>query len=189
MKTMQTSLKDVLLFEPDVFRDERGFFFESYNSKTMEALGLSQEFVQDNRSFSVERVLRGLHYQIVQPQGKLVHVVVGEVLDVAVDLRRSSPTFGKWESFTISDANLRLLWIPPGFAHGFHVRSREAQFVYKTTAYYKPELERTIAWNDPTLHIDWQLHDQPIVSKKDQAGLSFRSAPVFEESQSARAGI
>lgn len=189
MKLIQTSLKDVLLLEPTVFRDERGFFLESYNSREMESFGIRDEFVQDNHSFSVEDVLRGLHYQIEQPQGKLVRVVAGEVLDIALDLRRSSPTFGKWESFNISALNGHTLWIPPGFAHGFYVKSN-AHFIYKTTAYYEPRFERTIAWNDPDLKIDWQLQGKPIVSTKDRDGLAFRSAPVFEtRPRAAAAGL
>ena len=176
MKTMQTSLKDVLLFEPDVFRDERGFFFESYNSKTMEALGLSQEFVQDNRSFSVERVLRGLHYQIVQPQGKLVHVVVGEVLDVAVDLRRGSPTYSRWEAVQLDDSDMRALYVPVGFAHGFCVLSDVADVIYKQSAYYDPAVERGIAWDDPQVAITWPLPlEELTVSARDA------SAPKLAE--------
>ncbi len=189
MKSIETSLKDVLLLEPSVFRDERGFFLESYNRNSLESLGIREEFVQDNHSFSVEHVLRGLHYQVEHAQGKLVRVIAGEVLDIAVDLRRSSPTFGKWESFMISEVNSRVLWIPPGFAHGFYVRSTAAHFVYKTTTYYQPKFERTISWNDPDLKIDWQLQGEPVVSAKDQLGLPFRSAPVYEErSRRARAG-
>ena len=141
------------------------------------------DFVQDNRSCSFANVLRGLHYQIERPQGKLVHVVVGEVLDVIVDLRRSSPTFGKWESYRLSSLNQLFLWVPPGFAHGFYVLSETTQFVYKTTEYYQPQYERTILWNDPDLKIDWQLQGQPVLSAKDQMGLCFRSAPVYEEAK------
>ena len=173
-----------------MFRDERGFFMESFNRRRMESLGIHAEFVQDNHSFSVEHVLRGLHYQIERPQGKLVRVTSGEVLDVAVDLRRSSPTFGKWESFILSEVNSRVLWIPSGFAHGFYVRSLAAHFLYKTTAYYQPQFERTIAWNDPDLKIDWQLQGEPVISAKDRLGLPFRSVPVFEEqSKKVRAGV
>jgi dTDP-4-dehydrorhamnose 3,5-epimerase len=190
MKTIQTSLNDVLILEPTVFQDKRGFFLESYTRKEMDAHGVRDAFVQDNHSFSLEHVLRGLHYQVEQPQGKLVRVIAGEVVDVAVDLRRSSTTFGKWESFIISAENLRMLWIPPGFAHGFYVRSTSAHFVYKTTAYYQPQFERTIAWNDPDLRIDWQLRQEPFVSAKDRVGMPFRSAPVFEERvRRVRAGV
>jgi len=189
MKAIQTPLKDVLLLEPAIYRDNRGFFLESYNRKAMSALGIHDEFVQDNFSFSVEHVLRGLHYQVEHPQGKLVRVVEGEVLDVAVDLRRHSPTFGKWKSFILSAFNSRQLWVPPGFAHGFYVRSNAAQFIYKTTTYYEPRLERSIAWNDPDLKIDWQLRGDPVISTKDHAASPFRSAALFEErSLGARAG-
>jgi dTDP-4-dehydrorhamnose 3,5-epimerase len=189
MKPIPTSLNDALLFEPTVFQDERGFFLESYNRKRMEDLGVRAEFVQDNHSFSVQHVLRGLHYQIEQPQGKLVRVIAGEVLDIAVDLRRSSPTFGKWESFVLCEDNSRMLWIPPGFAHGFYVRSESAHFTYKTTAFYQPDFERTLVWNDPELQIDWQLRGDPVISAKDRMGLPFRSAPVFgERTRRVRAG-
>ncbi|HEU4414440.1 MAG TPA: dTDP-4-dehydrorhamnose 3,5-epimerase [Candidatus Angelobacter sp.] len=181
MNIIKTLLKDVLLLEPRVFRDDRGFFLESYNRNVLASFGIDDEFVQDNHSCSVKNVLRGLHYQIEQPQGKLVRVVVGEVLDVVVDLRRSSPTFGQWESFRLSAANQWLLWVPPGFAHGFYVKSESAHFIYKTTEYYRPEFERTIAWNDPDLKIDWQLQGEPALSAKDRQGLAFRSAPMFDD--------
>lgn len=180
MNAIRTTLQDVQLLEPRVFRDERGFFLESYSRRLLHHLGIDDDFVQDNHSCSTRHVLRGLHYQIEHPQGKLVRVVSGEVLDVAVDLRRGSPTFGQWESFLLSGENARLLWIPAGFAHGFYVLSSAAHFVYKTTDYYHPSAERTILWNDPALGIDWQLQGYPIVSAKDSLGVPFHSAPVFE---------
>jgi dTDP-4-dehydrorhamnose 3,5-epimerase len=181
MNARRTSLKDVLLLEPFIFEDNRGFFMESYNRSVMASFGIGMEFVQDNRSCSFANVLRGLHYQVERPQGKLVHVIVGEVLDVIVDLRRNSPTFGKWESHRLSALEQRFLWVPPGFAHGFYVLSETTQFCYKTTDYYRPKHERTIVWNDPQLNIDWQLQAEPVVSEKDRQGLSFKSAPKFEE--------
>ena len=181
MKILQTVFEDVLLLEPTVFRDQRGFFMESYNLQKLQALGISGQFVQDNHSFSIKNVLRGLHYQVKQPQGKLVRVAAGEVLDVALDLRRFSPTFGKWDSFVLSAENARILWIPPGFAHGFYVRSSSAHFLYKTTTYYQPQFERAIAWNDPDLKIHWQLQGEPLISEKDRAAPSFREASMFEE--------
>ena len=179
MKKLETSLPGVLLLEPRVFGDDRGFFLESYNERTFAELGIHERFVQDNHSYSAKDVLRGLHYQIQQAQGKLVRVVTGEVLDVAVDLRRSSPAFGKWEAFTLSGDNQRILWIPRGLAHGFRVLSDNAHVLYKSTGFYAPEHERTIAWNDPELKIDWQLEGDPTVSEKDQRGLAFRDAPMF----------
>lgn len=180
MNKISTSLSGVFVLEPRVFGDERGFFLESYNEKVFAALGIGQRFVQDNHSSSSRNVLRGLHYQIKQPQGKLVRVVQGEILDVAVDLRRSSPTFGKWESVRLSGENKRMLWIPQGFAHGFRVVSEKAQVLYKTTDYYAPEHERTLAWNDPALKIDWALDGEPTVSAKDARGVSLRDAETFE---------
>lgn len=181
MKIIATKIPDVLLFEPNVFGDERGFFFESFNKKTFEILtGLKTDFVQDNHSKSTKGVLRGLHYQIKQAQGKLVRVSSGEVFDVAVDLRKSSPTFGEWEGFLLSAENKRQLWIPQGFAHGFIVLSDSAEFLYKTTDYYAPEYERCIRWNDTDLAIDWQFDDEPLVSDKDALGVAFKDADLFE---------
>jgi dTDP-4-dehydrorhamnose 3,5-epimerase len=179
VNVLETGLAGVCILEPKVFGDERGFFCESYNRRVFrEATGQDPEFVQDNHSRSRQNVLRGLHYQIQQPQGKLVRVVVGEVLDVAVDLRRSSPTFGQWVSVVLSADNHRQLWVPPGFAHGFVVRSPVAEFLYKTTDYYAPAHERCLHWNDPQLHIDWQCAD-PILSAKDQQGLPLAQAELF----------
>jgi dTDP-4-dehydrorhamnose 3,5-epimerase len=162
-----------------VYRDARGFFFESYNRRVLEAAGITGEFVQDNHSRSGRNVLRGLHYQIREPQGKLIRAVAGEVLDVVVDLRRSSPSFGRWTSFALSAENNRMAWIPPGFAHGFVVRSEFAEVLYKATAYWAPEHERTILWSDPDLRIDWQLDTAPILSAKDQQGALFRDTEVY----------
>ena len=182
MKVEQTSLPGVLLLEPRVFGDARGFFYESYNRRSFrEATGLDPEFVQDNHSRSARHVLRGLHYQIRQPQGKLVRVVQGEVWDVAVDLRRSSPHYGRWTGFTLSAENRRMAWIPPGFAHGFLVLSETAEFLYKTTDFYAAEHERAIVWNDPDLGIDWPLQGAaPVLAAKDAAGARFAQAESFE---------
>ena len=181
MKVIPTTSPDVLILEPKVFGDDRGFFFESYNKKSFENItGVKTDFVQDNHSRSAHGVLRGLHYQIQQPQGKLVRVSHGEVLDVAVDLRKSSPTFGEWVSVLLSSDNKRQLWVPPGFAHGFVVLSNNAEFLYKTTDYYAPEHERCIRWDDAELGIDWQLKGEPLVSDKDARGVSFQQADVFE---------
>jgi dTDP-4-dehydrorhamnose 3,5-epimerase len=181
MQFIKTEIPDVVIFEPKVFGDERGFFFESYNERVFqEATGLKVNFVQDNHSRSAKGVLRGLHYQIKQPQGKLVRVVTGEVFDVAVDLRQSSPTFGKYVGIHLSAENHRQLWIPEGFAHGFFVLSDFAEFVYKTTDFYAPEYERSIIWNDTSLNIDWSLNrTSPTVSQKDLNGISFNSAEYF----------
>lgn len=180
LKKISTSLPGVFILEPRVFGDERGFFFESYNRQTLADAGITEDFVQDNHSCSSRNVLRGLHYQLKQPQGKLVRVAVGEVIDVAVDLRRSSSTFGHWEAVRLSGENKRMLWIPAGLAHGFRVLSEKAHVLYKATDYYAPEHERTLAWNDPTLKINWELEAEPIVSAKDQRGLSFRDAEGFD---------
>lgn len=180
MRKISTSLPGVVILEPRVFGDERGFFLESYNEKVFAELGIGERFVQDNHSSSGRNVLRGLHYQIKHPQGKLVRVVEGEIVDVAVDVRRSSPTFGGWEAVHLSGENKRMLWIPAGFAHGFRVSSQSAQVLYKTTDYYAPEHERTLSWNDPDLKIDWELDGDPIVSAKDQRGSALRDAEVFE---------
>jgi dTDP-4-dehydrorhamnose 3,5-epimerase len=178
MKVTHCDIDDVLLLEPRVFGDTRGFFMESFNQRAFDAAtGLNLQFVQDNHSRSTRGVLRGLHYQAVQPQGKLVRVVAGAVFDVAVDIRRGSPTFGKWVGHELSAENNRQLWVPPGLAHGFLVLSDTADFLYKTTDYYAPEHERCIAWNDPTLAIDWPLAGSaPSLSDKDVAGLAFEKA-------------
>ena len=180
MHIIQTTIPDVLILEPKVFGDERGFFFESFNARAFsEATGLNPEFVQDNHSRSQQGVLRGLHYQVQQAQGKLVRVTAGEVYDVAVDLRRQSPTFGQWVGTHLSADNKRQMWVPEGFAHGFVVLSEFAEFLYKTTDYYAPAHERCIRWNDPKLAIDWPLQEAPRLSAKDQQGLSFDEAEVF----------
>ncbi len=180
MKVVETSIPDVLIIEPNVFGDERGFFYESFNAAAFEAAtGLKRQFVQDNHSKSQRGVLRGLHYQIQQPQGKLVRVVAGEVFDVAVDLRKSSPSFGRWFGTHLSAQNQRQLWIPEGFAHGFVVLSGSAEFLYKTTDYYAPEHERSLLWNDPELGIQWPFDEAPQLSAKDQAGKLLRDAELF----------
>lgn len=182
MKATPTAIPDVLLIEPRVFGDARGFFFESFNQRDFaQATGVHAAFVQDNHSRSARGVLRGLHYQIRQPQGKLVRVVAGTVFDVAVDLRRASPSFGQWVGAVLSEDNKTQLWIPPGCAHGFVVLSESADFLYKTTDYYAPEHERCIAWNDPTLNIDWpDLGQAPVLSAKDAAGVAWADALFFE---------
>jgi dTDP-4-dehydrorhamnose 3,5-epimerase len=180
LKKIPTSLDGVFILEPRVFRDERGFFLESYNRRLMREAGIEEEFVQDNHSYSSRNVLRGLHYQIKNRQGKLVRVAAGEILDVAVDLRRSSASFGRWEAVRLSGENFRMLWIPAGFAHGFRVLSEKAHVLYKATDFYVPEHERTLAWNDPQVNVNWELDSEPIVSAKDQRGLPFASAEVFE---------
>jgi len=180
MKVTPTRLPEVLLIEPNVFGDERGFFLESYNKRVLkDATDIAQDFVQDNHSRSARNVLRGLHYQIRQPQGKLLRVVQGAVIDVAVDMRKSSPTFGKWVSFELSAENKRVAWVPEGFAHGFLVLSESADVLYKATAYFAPESERTIAWNDPDLNIDWPLRGAPVLSEKDRRGVAFASAETY----------
>lgn len=179
MKAIPTAIPEVLLLEPKVFGDERGFFYESWNERTLKALGIDVSFVQDNHSKSAENVLRGLHYQIQNPQGKLVRVIAGEVFDVAVDLRKSSPTFGKSVSFTLSAENKRMAWIPPGFAHGFCVTSESAEFLYKTTDYWSPEFERSLLWNDPALKIEWPLTAEPTLAAKDVAGQLLAHCEVF----------
>lgn len=181
MQAIATAIPDVFILEPKVFGDERGFFFESFNERVFRELtGADVSFVQDNHSRSVRGVLRGLHYQLQQPQGKLVRVAAGEVLDVAVDIRRGSPTFGKWVSARLSAENKRQLWVPAGFAHGFVVLSESAEFLYKTTDYYAPAHERCIAWNDPTLAIDWEYDGQPQLSGKDQQGKLLAEADLFD---------
>lgn len=181
MNIIPTEISEVLILEPKVYQDERGFFFESYNDRAFaEKIGITAHFVQDNHSYSKKGVLRGLHYQIQQPQGKLVRVAIGEIFDVAVDLRKQSSTFGKWVGCLLSAQNKRQFWIPEGFAHGFYVLSEFAEVLYKTTDYYAPQYERTLLWNDPKLAIDWSLESEPILSAKDKAGLSFQEAEVFE---------
>ena len=181
MQVIATEIPDVLIIEPKVFGDERGFFFESFNKQAFQqATGIEADFVQDNHSKSSKGVLRGLHYQIQNPQGKLVRVCSGEVFDVAVDLRKSSPTFGKWVGVTISAENKRQLWIPQGFAHGFVVLSDTAEFLYKTTDYYAPEHERCIKWDDATLAIDWLYAGEPLISEKDVSGARFEEADYFK---------
>jgi dTDP-4-dehydrorhamnose 3,5-epimerase len=179
MNIVKTEIPDVLIIEPKVFGDARGFFFESYNQKAMADAGITAPFVQDNHSRSAKNVLRGLHYQIQQPQGKLVRVVVGEVYDVAVDVRKSSPTFGQWVGFNLSAENKRMAWIPPGFAHGFMVVSDYAEFLYKTTEFWAPQHERSIRWNDPDLGIAWPLAGEPLLAAKDRDGLQLKDAEVF----------
>lgn len=175
-----TSIPEVLVLTPQVFGDSRGFFLESFNNRDFENVtGLQVHFVQDNHSKSARGVLRGLHYQVLHPQGKLVRVVQGAVFDVAVDLRRSSPSFGQWVGELLSDENHKQLWIPPGFAHGFVVLSDSAQFLYKTTDYWYPEHERSLAWNDPEVGIDWPIDFQPILAPKDEAGARLRNADLF----------
>src|SRR5246127_3901504 len=180
IKKISTSLPDVFILEPRVFGDERGFFLENYNERAFAALGIEERFVQDNHSYSGRNVVRGLHYQIRQAQAKLVRVPVGEILDVAVDLRRSSKTFGKWEAVRLTSQNKHMLWIPAGFAHGFRVISETAHVLYKASDYYAPHFERTLAWNDPDLKIQWELQGDPIVSAKDRRGTAFRDAETFE---------
>jgi dTDP-4-dehydrorhamnose 3,5-epimerase len=180
MQLIATAIPDLLILEPKVFEDSRGFFYESYNKKIIaEQTGINLEFVQDNHSRSARNVLRGLHYQIQQPQGKLVRVAVGAVFDVAVDIRRSSPTFGKWVGVNLSAENKRALWIPAGFAHGFLVLSDFAECLYKTTEYWAPMLERSIIWNDPDLAIGWPLTSEPILAAKDKAGAHLKEAEVY----------
>jgi dTDP-4-dehydrorhamnose 3,5-epimerase len=176
---LNTTIEDVLVFKPTVFSDPRGFFFESYNRDTLEKCGIRHTFVQDNHSRSHRNVLRGLHYQIRRPQGKLVRVVAGEVFDVAVDLRRDSATFGKWVGRMLSADNKEMFWVPPGFAHGFLVLSEWAEFLYKATAFYAPEFERTIRWDDPDLAIQWPLAGKPELSVKDLGGVLFRDAETY----------
>jgi dTDP-4-dehydrorhamnose 3,5-epimerase len=180
IKKIPTSLPGAFILEPRVFGDERGFFFESYNQQIMAEVGIVERFVQDNHSCSSRNVLRGLHYQVKHPQGKLVRVADGEILDVAVDMRRSSSTFGRWEAVRLSGENKRMLWIPAGFAHGFRVVSEKAHVLYKATDFYAPEHERTLAWNDAHLNIAWELNGEPVVSAKDQRGVSFRDAEAYD---------
>ncbi|TAN71231.1 MAG: dTDP-4-dehydrorhamnose 3,5-epimerase [Methylobacter sp.] len=181
MQIHTTEIPDLLIIEPKVFGDDRGFFYESFNARRFaELTGISKNFVQDNHSKSAKNVLRGLHYQIQQPQGKLVRVVAGEVFDVAVDIRKNSPAFGQWVGVTLSAENKRQFWIPEGFAHGFVVTSASAEFLYKTTDYWAPEHERSILWNDPIIGIQWPIDAEPLLSGKDIAGKLLEDAEVFE---------
>jgi len=180
MKVIETSLPGVLVLEPKVFGDSRGFFLESYNEKIMAEVGIRDRFVQDNHSLSARNVLRGMHYQIGCPQGKLVRVVVGEIFDVAVDLRRSSPAFGKWHGITLSGENKRMLWVPKGLAHGFLVRSETAHVLYKATDFYAPQSERSLLWNDPAVGIAWPIQGPPVLSAKDKEGTNLREAETFD---------
>lgn len=181
MHLVKTSIYEILILEPTVYGDDRGFFFESFNSaRFYELTGINKNFVQDNHSKSAKNVLRGLHYQINQPQGKLVRVVSGEVFDVSVDIRKNSPTFGKWVGIYLSADNKKQIWIPEGFAHGFLVLSDTAEFLYKTTDYYAPEHERNIVWNDPEIGIEWPLREEPVVSAKDKSASLLADAELFE---------
>jgi dTDP-4-dehydrorhamnose 3,5-epimerase len=181
MKVVPTAIPDVMIFEPRVFGDERGFFLESWNAREFDnAVGVKVQFVQDNHSRSRRGVLRGLHYQVKQPQGKLVRIAKGRVFDAVVDLRKSSATFGQWVSTELSEDNHRQFWIPPGFAHGFLVLSESADFIYKATDYYAPEHERCLIWNDPAVGINWPVNMEPILSAKDRAGLPLRDVEVFQ---------
>lgn len=180
MKIIRTAIPDVLIVEPKVFSDARGFFYESFNKKAMQEAGITGDFVQDNHSRSARNVFRGLHYQIKQPQGKLVRAIAGEVFDVAVDIRRRSPTFGRWVGLNLSSENRRMAWIPPGFAHGFLVLSEFAEVLYKTTDYWAPQFERTLAWNDRDLAIVWPTSEEPQLSAKDRGGVTFNEAEMFE---------
>ena len=180
MNVIKTTIPDVIILEPNVFGDDRGFFYESFNQSNFEAgIGRKVTFVQDNHSKSIKNVLRGLHYQIDQPQGKLVRVVSGEVFDVAVDIRKSSPTFGRWVGEILSAKNKRQLWVPEGFAHGFLTLSETAEFLYKTTNYYSPQFERCIAWDDTSLKIDWPIQGEPNLSEKDSQGSALKLSEVF----------
>ncbi|MBV9573290.1 MAG: dTDP-4-dehydrorhamnose 3,5-epimerase [Acidobacteriales bacterium] len=180
MKATKTALAGVLVIEPSVYQDARGFFLESYNQKVFAGLGIPDNFVQDNHSFSERNVLRGLHFQMPHPQGKLIRVIEGEILDVAVDLRKTSSTLGKWHGEHLSGSNQRMLWVPAGLAHGFRVVSATAHVLYKATDFYHPECERTLAWNDAEIGIDWELDEEPVVSTKDSRGQAFRELQLFE---------
>lgn len=182
MQFFPTQIPDVIIIEPKVFADERGFFLESYQKRRFADAGIAEDFVQDNHSKSRFGTLRGLHYQIQQSQGKLIRVISGEIFDVAVDIRKHSPTFGKWVSDTLSAENKKMLWVPAGFAHGFYVTSPEAEVIYKATDYYAPQWERTIVWNDPTICVNWPIGDTPpILSPKDEAGKLLSEADIFED--------
>lgn len=179
MKVLETPLAGALVLEPKVFADDRGFFLESYNQKAFQEIGIRDKFVQDNHSYSKRGVLRGMHYQMQKPQGKLVRVVSGEVLDVFVDLRRSSASFGRWHGVKLSGENRHLAWIPAGFAHGFYVLSESAHVLYKASEFYFPELERTVLWNDPDLNINWENVEEPLLSEKDKKGKRLKDADLF----------
>lgn len=180
MNVIPTEIPDVLIIEPRVFQDDRGFFLESFNERAFaDKTGITARFVQDNHSRSLQNVLRGLHYQISQPQGKLVRAIVGTIFDVAVDIRKHSPTFGQWVGCHLSAENKHMLWVPPGFAHGFLVVSEAAEVLYKATDYYAPQYERSILWNDPDLAIDWPLMGEAVLSAKDLAGTPFSQADVY----------
>lgn len=181
MKFIATDISDVVLIEPQVFGDERGFFMETWHAEKFTEAGIDAAFVQDNHSRSVQGTLRGLHYQLKQPQGKLVRVISGEVFDVAVDFRKDSPTFGKWVGFMLSAENRKMLWVPPGFGHGFYVTSETAEFVYKCTDFYAPEHEKTVYWDDPDLAIQWPLlpNVSPLLSPKDESGVRFTDAELY----------
>jgi dTDP-4-dehydrorhamnose 3,5-epimerase len=179
LKVNETSVEGVLLLEPKVFGDSRGLFWESYNEQVMAEVGITARFVQDNQSLSQQNVLRGLHYQIPQAQGKLVRTVFGEIFDVAVDLRRSSPTFGRWTAARLSAENRKMMWIPAGCAHGFLVTSEKAEVLYKTTDFYAPDFECTIRWNDPELAIEWPIDGEPVLSKKDMNGVALSEAKLY----------
>lgn len=183
MKVHQTSIPEVICIEPRVFGDDRGFFMETWRNSWLEELGIRHEFVQDNHSKSSRGTLRGLHYQIKQPQGKLVRVVSGEVFDVAVDMRENSPTFGRWVGEFLSSENKKMLWVPPGFAHGFLVTSETAEFVYKCTSYYAPEYDRSLLWNDPQIGIEWPIepNSKVLLSEKDERAALFKNADTFSE--------
>jgi dTDP-4-dehydrorhamnose 3,5-epimerase len=180
MKFIETALPGVLILEPRVFADARGFFLETYNERVLAEHGIRERFVQDNHSYSLRNVIRGLHYQLCHPQGKLVRIVTGEIFDVAVDMRRGSPSFGKWYGVILRGETQRMLWIPRGFAHGFRVLSESAHVMYKTTDFYHPECERTLAWNDPQIGIDWRLDGAAILSAKDGEGLPLEKAETFD---------
>jgi len=180
VKATETPIPGTLILEPKVFGDSRGFFLESYNQRSLRALGIDFDFVQDNHSRSSRNVLRGLHYQLQQTQGKLVRVIRGRVFDVAVDMRRFSPTYGRWAGFELSEENQRIFWLPPGLAHGFLVLSESADFLYKATDYYAPSAERCVLWNDPEIGIEWPLDGEPILSEKDRNGIPFRLAESFD---------
>jgi dTDP-4-dehydrorhamnose 3,5-epimerase len=186
MKIVPTAISEVKRIQPRVFEDNRGHFFESYNERVLAEFGIDLPFVQDNQSFSVKGVVRGLHYQIQQPQGKLIRCISGEIFDVAVDLRRNSPTFSHWVGEVLSSRNRHMLWIPPGFAHGFMVLSEGAEVLYKATDFYAPQHERTLLWNDPGLQIEWPKIHQPILSAKDMAGFTLEHAQVYEQLMSTQ---
>ena len=185
MKAVTTKIADIQLIEPRVFEDSRGYFFESFNERVLAAAGIAGPFVQDNQSFSRRGVVRGLHYQVQQAQGKLIRCISGEIFDVAVDIRRHSPTFGQWVGKTLSSANRRMLWIPAGFAHGFMVLSEAAEVLYKATDFYAPQYERTILWNDPAIGIDWPGSEHAVLSDKDLAGSPLEAAEVYEQTVDA----